>query len=87
MLELILLTFSVYVGGSSASLCSEGSLQLDNITSPPLVMICSQGQWGYICARDSANSPWTLENLGVICQQLGLIREGMLSESVVALFK
>ena len=57
--------------------CSEGDLQLDNSTSPPLVMMCVQRQWGYICGRQAANSPWTQENVGVACQQLGFVREGI----------
>ena len=55
--------------------CTEGSLQLDNSTSPPLLLICVQQQWGYICGRSTQNSPWTLENNGIACQQLGYIRE------------
>ena len=49
--------------------CSEGDLQLDNSTSPPLVMMCVQRHWGYICGRQAPNSPWTQENVGVACQQ------------------
>ena len=55
------------------------NLHLDNSTTPslPLVMICVQGQWGYVCGRKLPNSPWTKENVGVACQQLGFIREGI----------
>ena len=40
-------------------------------------MMCVQRQWGYICGRQAANSPWTQENVGVACQQLGFVREGI----------
>ena len=75
-IRLLFVTFSMIVHTSCSLVCTEGNIQLDNTTSPPLVMICAQGQWGYVCARELANSPWTLANIGVACQQLGYTREG-----------
>ena len=43
-------------------------------------MMCVQGKWGFVCGRDAKNSPWTKENVGVACHQLGLIREGNIAE-------
>ena len=65
--------------GETSQRCFDGDLCLDNSTtsSPPLVMICVQGQWGYVCGKKSKDSPWTKENIGVACQQMGYIREGM----------
>ena len=66
--------------GETTQRCfAEGDLRLDNSTTPslPLVMICVQGQWGYVCGKKSKDSPWTKENVGVACQQLGLNKEGM----------
>ena len=54
------------IANSIAMACVEGDLQLNNTTSPPLVMICVQGQWGYVCGKQ-----WTNQNVGVACQQLG----------------
>ena len=59
--------------------CPEGVLRLDNSTDPLhlLVMMCVQGQRGHVCGRKTANNRWTKKNVGVACQQLGLIREGI----------
>ena len=56
------------IANSIATACVEGDLQLNNTTSPPLVKICVQGQWGYVCGKQNT---WTSENVGVACQQLG----------------
>ena len=56
---------------------TEGSLKLDTSTDPPLIMMCMQGKWGYVCGGEETDSPWTLENVGVACQQLGYVREGL----------
>ena len=78
LILLLLLLLLLYTLTQRAMCCTEGSIQLDDATddSVPLVMLCAQGQWGYVCARETQHSPWSIDHIGVACQQLGYLREG-----------
>ena len=47
--------------------CTEGELKFESDNR--LIQICTEGQWGYICAKN--NYQWSKKEAQVACQQMG----------------
>ena len=48
--------------------CTEGELQFESDIRP-ILQICSEGKWGYICAKNDYQ--WSINEAQVACQQMG----------------
>ena len=49
-------------------LCTEGDIKFKEATSPPAVMMCTRGEWAYICVK---NGTWSPKEVALVCYQLG----------------